>query len=120
MYKRQPGARGLYPKSKPPFLRVVLICTHGLLWDLAPPYALLLFGLSLIHISKKKRRTVMHRAKGYYGAASRTYKHAKEQVQHSLQYQYRDCLLYTSRSPGLRTRGALATRRYKQAAGLFA
>ena len=32
----------------------------------------------------------MHRAKGYYGAASRTYKHAKEQVQHSLQYQYRD------------------------------
>ena len=34
--------------------------------------------------AKKKRRTVMHRAKGYYGAASRTYKHAKEQVQHSL------------------------------------
>ena len=32
--------------------------------------------------AKKKRRTVMHRAKGYYGAASRTYKHAKEQVQH--------------------------------------
>ena len=32
----------------------------------------------------------MARAKGYYGAASRTYKHAKEQVQHSLQYQYRD------------------------------
>ena len=40
--------------------------------------------------AKKKRRTVMNRAKGYYGAASRTYKHAKEQVQHSLQYQYRD------------------------------
>ena len=40
--------------------------------------------------AKKKRRTVMHRAKGYYGAASRTYKHAKEQVQHSLQYAYRD------------------------------
>ena len=40
--------------------------------------------------AKKKLRTVMHRAKGYYGAASRTYKHAKEQVQHSLQYQYRD------------------------------
>ena len=36
--------------------------------------------------AKKKRRTVMHRAKGYYGAASRTYKHAKD----SLQYQYRD------------------------------
>ena len=40
--------------------------------------------------AKKKRRTVMHRAKGYYGASSRTYKAAKEQVQHSLQYQYRD------------------------------
>lgn len=40
--------------------------------------------------ARKKRRTVMSRAKGYYGAASRTYKHAKEQVQHSLQYQYRD------------------------------
>ncbi|MBY4798113.1 50S ribosomal protein L20 [Collinsella sp. AGMB00827] len=40
--------------------------------------------------AKKKRRTVLSRAKGYYGAASRTYKYAKEQVQHSLQYQYRD------------------------------
>lgn len=40
--------------------------------------------------AKKKRRTVLTRAKGYYGAKSRTYKAAKEQVQHSLQYQYRD------------------------------
>ncbi|HIT45802.1 MAG TPA: 50S ribosomal protein L20 [Candidatus Aphodovivens excrementavium] len=38
----------------------------------------------------KKRRTIMNRAKGYYGAKSRSYKAAKEQVQHSLQYQYRD------------------------------
>ncbi len=38
----------------------------------------------------KKRRTVLGRAKGYYGARSRTYTKAKEQVQHSLQYQYRD------------------------------
>lgn len=38
----------------------------------------------------KKRRTVLTRAKGYYGAKSRTYRAAKEQVQHSLQYQYRD------------------------------
>ena len=30
--------------------------------------------------ARKKRRTVMSRAKGYYGAASRTYKHANEQV----------------------------------------
>lgn len=38
----------------------------------------------------KKRRTILKRAKGYYGARSRSYKNAKEQVQHSLQYQYRD------------------------------
>ncbi len=40
--------------------------------------------------AKKKRRTVLTRAKGYYGAKSRTYRAAKEQVQHSLQYAYRD------------------------------
>ncbi len=40
--------------------------------------------------ARKKRRTVFKRAKGYYGANSRTYRSAKEQVQHSLQYQYRD------------------------------
>ena len=37
----------------------------------------------------KKRRTVLNRAKGYYGAKSRSYRAAKEQVQHSLQYMYR-------------------------------
>jgi large subunit ribosomal protein L20 len=40
--------------------------------------------------AKKKRRTVLTRAKGYYGAKSRSYKAAKEQVQHSLQYAHRD------------------------------
>ena len=40
--------------------------------------------------AKKKRRTVFKRAKGYYGAKSRQYRAAKEQVQHSLQYVYRD------------------------------
>jgi large subunit ribosomal protein L20 len=40
--------------------------------------------------AKKKRRTVFARAKGYYGDKSRTYRAAKEQVQHSLQYAYRD------------------------------
>ncbi len=40
--------------------------------------------------ARKKRRTVLERAKGYYGAKSRTYRAAKEQVQHSLQYVYRD------------------------------
>ena len=38
----------------------------------------------------KKRRTVLKRAKGYYGAKSRSYRAAKEQTQHSLQYMYRD------------------------------
>ncbi len=38
----------------------------------------------------KKRRTTLTRAKGYYGAKSRSYRAAKEQVQHSLQYTYRD------------------------------
>lgn len=40
--------------------------------------------------AKKKRRTVLTKAKGYYGAKSRSYRAAKEQVQHSLQYAYRD------------------------------
>ena len=40
--------------------------------------------------AKKKRRTTLERAKGYYGAKSRSYRAAKEQVQHSLQYQYCD------------------------------
>ncbi len=40
--------------------------------------------------ARKKRRSVLSQAKGYYGAKSRTYTKAKEQVQHSMQYQYRD------------------------------
>ena len=40
--------------------------------------------------AKKKRRTVLKMAKGYYGAKSRSYRAAKEQVQHSMQYMYRD------------------------------
>jgi len=40
--------------------------------------------------ARKKRRVVLTRAKGYYGAKSRLYKTAKEQVQHSLQYAHRD------------------------------
>lgn len=38
----------------------------------------------------KKRRAILSEAKGYYGAKSRSYRAAKEQVQHSLQYTYRD------------------------------
>ena len=40
--------------------------------------------------AKKKRRTILKMAKGYYGAKSRSYRKAKEQVRHSLQYMYRD------------------------------
>lgn len=40
--------------------------------------------------AKKKRRRILKLAKGYYGARSRCYRKAKEQVQHSLRYQYRD------------------------------
>lgn len=40
--------------------------------------------------AKKKRRTMLAKAKGYYGNKSRSYRAAKEQVQHSLQYAYRD------------------------------
>ena len=40
--------------------------------------------------SKKRRRVVLERAKGYYGNKSRTFKSANEQVMHSLNYAYRD------------------------------
>jgi large subunit ribosomal protein L20 len=40
--------------------------------------------------SKKKRREILVQAKGYYSARSRRYRVAKEQVQHSLVYAYRD------------------------------
>ena len=40
--------------------------------------------------AKKKRREVLAQAKGYYGARSRRYRVAKEQVQHSGVYAYRD------------------------------
>ena len=39
---------------------------------------------------RKKRNTLKERSKGYYGVRSRTFRGMKEQVQHSLQYQYRD------------------------------
>jgi len=39
---------------------------------------------------RKRRRAVLERAQGYYGNKSRSFKSAKEQVMHSLQYAYRD------------------------------
>jgi large subunit ribosomal protein L20 len=39
---------------------------------------------------RKKRREVLDRAKGYYGARSRRFRVAREQLLHSGQYAYRD------------------------------
>ena len=40
--------------------------------------------------ARKKRRKVLSEAKGYWGLKSSSYKYAKEQVEHSLVYAYRD------------------------------
>jgi large subunit ribosomal protein L20 len=40
--------------------------------------------------ARKKRRKVLGEAKGYWGLKSKTYRHAKEQVEKSLVYAYRD------------------------------
>jgi large subunit ribosomal protein L20 len=40
--------------------------------------------------SKKHRRAVLEQAQGYYGNKSRSYRAANEQVNHSLQYAFRD------------------------------
>jgi large subunit ribosomal protein L20 len=40
--------------------------------------------------ARKKHRKVLEEASGYWGLKSKVYRRAKEQVQHSLQYAYRD------------------------------
>src|SRR6202167_53575 len=40
--------------------------------------------------ARKKRRKVLEQAKGYWGLKSSNYTYAKEQVEHSLAYAYRD------------------------------
>ncbi len=40
--------------------------------------------------SKKRRRVVLERARGYYGHRSRNYRSANEAVMHALQYAFRD------------------------------
>src|SRR5919202_3228242 len=40
--------------------------------------------------ARKKRRKVLEEAKGYWGLKSTNYKYAKEQVDRSLAYAYRD------------------------------
>src|SRR3989440_9838345 len=40
--------------------------------------------------ARKKRRKVLSQAKGYWGLKKSSYRYAKEQVDHSLAYAYRD------------------------------
>src|SRR5436309_15486896 len=40
--------------------------------------------------ARKKRKKVLEQARGYWGLKSKTYRRAKEQVEHSLVYAYRD------------------------------
>jgi large subunit ribosomal protein L20 len=40
--------------------------------------------------ARKKRRKVLGQARGYFGIKKSSYKYAKEQVEHSLAYAYRD------------------------------
>jgi large subunit ribosomal protein L20 len=40
--------------------------------------------------ARKKRRKVLEQAKGYWGLKNSSYRYAKEQVEHSLVYAYRD------------------------------
>jgi large subunit ribosomal protein L20 len=40
--------------------------------------------------ARKKRRKVLSEARGYWGLKHSSYKNAKEQVEHSLAYAYRD------------------------------
>jgi large subunit ribosomal protein L20 len=40
--------------------------------------------------ARKKRRAILESAKGYRGQRSRSYRKAKEQMLHSMQYAYRD------------------------------
>ena len=40
--------------------------------------------------ARKKRRKVLHEARGYWGLKHSSYKAAKEQIEHSLVYAYRD------------------------------
>jgi large subunit ribosomal protein L20 len=40
--------------------------------------------------ARKKRRKVLEQAKGYWGLKNSHYRYAKEQVEHSLAYAYRD------------------------------
>src|SRR5437867_2471173 len=62
--------------------------------------------------AQKKRRKVLEEAKGYWGLKSTNYKYAKEQVERSLAYAYRD-------SEKLKLVRKLHERRWRDKLGLF-
>jgi large subunit ribosomal protein L20 len=62
--------------------------------------------------ARKKRRKVLGEAKGYWGLKSKTYTHAKEQVEHSLTYAYRD---RKNRKRTMRASGSSTSTRRRQA-----
>ncbi|MFA5257496.1 MAG: 50S ribosomal protein L20 [Opitutales bacterium] len=43
-----------------------------------------------IQATRKRHKKILKRAKGYFGNKSRLYRYAKDQVEHSLVYAYRD------------------------------
>ncbi len=58
--------------------------------DQAPPGAAVMPRVKRSVHARKKRRKVLGQAKGYWGLKKSSYKYAKEQVEHSLVYAYRD------------------------------
>ena len=49
--------------------------------------------------SKAKHKKVLKAVKGQWGRRKNTIRVAKQAMEKSMQYAYRDCLLYTSPSP---------------------
>jgi len=43
-----------------------------------------------IRATRRRHKKILRRAKGYFGNKSRLYRYAKDQVEHSLVYAYRD------------------------------
>jgi large subunit ribosomal protein L20 len=43
-----------------------------------------------IQATRRRHKKILRRAKGYFGNSSRLYRYAKNQVEHSLVYAYRD------------------------------
>ena len=60
--------------------------------------------------ARKKRRKVLEQAKGYWGLKSTNYTYAKEQVEHSLVYAYRDRKNRSACSAGSGSRGSTPAR----------